>query len=87
MFEALQPSYWQLLVAAAAVFNSLQNFATLKLTRRIYNVKPNTITALQARTFAAWTLTSAIVRGYAAYDIHNKTYFFNLDVYPIFVLR
>ncbi|KAH0585421.1 hypothetical protein H2248_008662 [Termitomyces sp. 'cryptogamus'] len=65
-------AYWQLLVAAAAVFNSLQNFATLKLTSRIYNVKPNAVTALQARTFAVWTLTSAVVRFYAAYNIHNK---------------
>lgn len=32
-----------------------------------------TVTALQARTFAVWTLTSAVVRGYAAYNIHNKT--------------
>ncbi|KAG6917009.1 hypothetical protein DXG01_004274 [Tephrocybe rancida] len=64
--------YWQLIVAVTAVFNSVQNFMTLKLTRKIYNVKPNTVTALQARTFAAWTLTSAVVRGYAAYNIHNK---------------
>jgi len=28
---------WQLLVASAAVFNTFQNFMTLKLTRRIYN--------------------------------------------------
>ncbi|KZP31658.1 Erg28-like protein [Athelia psychrophila] len=65
---------WQLLVAVMAVFNTVQNFATLKLTRRIYdNVPPNSVTALQARTFAVWTLTSAVVRGYAAYNIHNKT--------------
>ncbi|KAG5638906.1 hypothetical protein H0H81_008967 [Sphagnurus paluster] len=63
-------AYWQLLVAFTAVFNSVQNFATLKLTRKIYNVKPNT--ALQARTFAVWTLTSAVVRAYAAYNIHDK---------------
>ncbi|KAF8841777.1 hypothetical protein BDN67DRAFT_900756, partial [Paxillus ammoniavirescens] len=30
------------------------------------------VTALQTWTFAVWTLTSAIVRGYAAYSIHNK---------------
>ncbi|KAI6116868.1 Erg28-like protein [Pisolithus croceorrhizus] len=71
--EGLLPK-WQLLVAAMAVFNTLQNFATLKLTRRVYTrVPPNQeVTALQARTFAAWTLTAAIVRGYAAYYIHDK---------------
>ncbi|KAG5641242.1 hypothetical protein DXG03_005675 [Asterophora parasitica] len=66
-------AYWQLIVAAAAFFNSAQNFTTLSLTRRIYNVKPANVTALQARTFAIWTLTSGIVRAYAAYNIHNKT--------------
>nr|GAT60811.1 Erg28-like protein [Mycena chlorophos] len=56
-----------------AVFNSLQNFATLKLTRRIYNNIPAaSVTPLQARTFAVWTLTSAVVRGYAAYHLNNK---------------
>ncbi|KAG9314859.1 Erg28 like protein-domain-containing protein [Chiua virens] len=64
---------WQLIVATMAVFNTVQNFATLKLTRRLYTgVAPTSITELQARTFAAWTLTSAIVRGYAAYNIHSK---------------
>ncbi|KAF5371857.1 hypothetical protein D9615_009560 [Tricholomella constricta] len=66
-------AYWQLIVAAAALFNSAQNFATLSLTRRIYNVKPANVTALQARTFAVWTLASAVVRAYAAYNIHDKT--------------
>lgn len=78
-----------------AVFNTIQNFATLKLTRRLYaGVAPtsgkaillltsstsynaSTVTELQARTFAVWTLTSAVVRGYAAYNIHSKVY-----VYP-----
>jgi hypothetical protein len=32
------------------------------------------VTPLQARTFAVWTLTSAIVRGYAAYHIDEKMY-------------
>jgi hypothetical protein len=30
-------AYWQLLVATTAVFNSLQNFITLDLTKRLYN--------------------------------------------------
>ncbi|KXN91730.1 Ergosterol biosynthetic protein 28 [Leucoagaricus sp. SymC.cos] len=64
---------WQLIVASAAVFNTIQNFTTLKLTRRIYdNVPSASVTALQARTFAVWTLTSAVVRFYAAYHIHEK---------------
>ncbi|KAG1733623.1 Erg28 like protein-domain-containing protein [Suillus paluster] len=72
-FEGLLPT-WQLIVATMAVFNTIQNFATLKLTRRLYTGVPSSsITALQARTFAAWTITSAVIRGYAAYNINNKT--------------
>ena len=66
----------------------MQNFCTLKFTRKIYNGVPAhtgvsavltprscsslAVTALQARTFAVWTLTSAVVRAYAAYNINNK---------------
>ncbi|TEB34651.1 Erg28-like protein [Coprinellus micaceus] len=64
-------AYWQLLVATTAVFNSLQNFITLDLTKRLYN-RTATVTPLQARTFAAWTLVSAVVRFYAAYNINSK---------------
>ncbi|THH02802.1 hypothetical protein EW026_g118 [Hermanssonia centrifuga] len=64
---------WILTVAVMAIFNTIQNFATTKLTRRIYNVLPNAVTPLQARTFGVWTLMSAVVRVYAAYNIHDKS--------------
>ncbi|EDR08689.1 uncharacterized protein LACBIDRAFT_190509 [Laccaria bicolor S238N-H82] len=76
LFSYLPPSLlarWQLLVAVTAIFNTVQNFMTLKLTRQIYNNIPATsVTSLQARTFAVWTLTSAVVRAYAAYHINEK---------------
>lgn len=31
---------WQLFIAATALFNTVQNFITLKLTRRLYNRVP-----------------------------------------------
>ncbi|KLO09758.1 Erg28-like protein [Schizopora paradoxa] len=65
-------AHWQLFVAATAVFNTIQNFTTLKLTRRLYSASPEAVTPLQARTFAIWTLTSATVRFYAAYHINDK---------------
>ncbi|CAL1716528.1 unnamed protein product [Somion occarium] len=64
---------WQLFIAVVAAFNTVQNFATLKFTRRVYCKKPAEVTPLQARTFAVWTLLSAVVRFYAAYHIHDKS--------------
>ncbi|KAN0132992.1 Erg28 [Lactarius tabidus] len=65
---------WQMVVAASALFNTVQNFVTLSLTKRLYNNVPaaQPVTSLQARTFAIWTLTSSAVRFYAAYNIRNK---------------
>lgn len=36
---------------------------------------------LQARAFGTWTITSAVIRGYAAYHIHEKTYASNSHLY------
>ncbi|KAJ3929820.1 MAG: Erg28 like protein-domain-containing protein [Lentinula lateritia] len=64
---------WQLVVASAAVFNAIQNYTTLKLTQRLYARMPHLVNPLQARAFGTWTITSAVIRGYAAYHIHEKT--------------
>ncbi|KAI0767942.1 Erg28-like protein [Irpex lacteus] len=63
---------WLLFVSTMAIFNTIQNFTTTKLTHRLYNRLP-IVAPVHARTFAVWTLMSAVVRFYAAYDIHNKT--------------
>ena len=34
-------AYWQLFIAVTAAFNSVQNFVTLKLTRKLYNGVPS----------------------------------------------
>ncbi|BGP17152.1 ergosterol biosynthesis protein [Rhodosporidiobolus nylandii] len=55
-----------------AVFNSVQTFLTTSLTRRVYSRSAGSVNPLQARTFGVWTLMSALVRIYAAYNISSK---------------
>jgi len=63
-----------MLVATAALLNTVENFRTLSLAKRLYNNVPaaQPVTSLQARTFGIWTLTASAVRLYAAYNIQNK---------------
>ncbi|KAI0787932.1 Erg28-like protein [Fomes fomentarius] len=61
---------WQLIVAVTAALNTFSNFAGTVFSRRLYN--DAYVNPLQARTFGIWTLMSAAVRFYAAYNIHNK---------------
>ncbi|GAA5903491.1 Erg28p [Sporobolomyces salmoneus] len=64
-----------LFVSSLAIFNSVQNFLTTSLTRKVYARSPAYINPLQARTFGIWTLTSAFIRLYASYHISNKPVF------------
>ncbi|GAA6014155.1 hypothetical protein JCM11491_004122 [Sporobolomyces phaffii] len=64
--------YWMLFVSSLAIFNSVQNFVTTSLTRKVYSRAPAYINPLQARTFGIWTLTSAFIRLYASYHVSNK---------------
>jgi hypothetical protein len=65
-------AYWMLFVSILAIFNTVQNFFTLSLTRRLYSASPDQVTALTSRTFATWTFLSAIVRIYAAFNITEE---------------
>ncbi|KAF8311689.1 Erg28-like protein, partial [Clavulina sp. PMI_390] len=64
---------WQLFVATLALFNTVQNFTTTALTKRVYSNAAEQVTALQSRTFGIWTLTAAMVRIYCAYHINDPT--------------
>lgn len=69
--EGLLPK-WMLFVSAVSVFNSVQCYmGDLSLSRRVYNAKPEQVTALSNRTFGTWTAAVAFVRFYAAYNLSN----------------
>ncbi|KAI8819721.1 uncharacterized protein EV422DRAFT_104303 [Fimicolochytrium jonesii] len=61
-----------LLVGTAAFYNGLQCFVPkMRVTGRIYSLQPVQATPLMARMMGLWTLTSGVVRVYAAYNISD----------------
>ncbi|KAJ1979068.1 ergosterol biosynthesis protein [Dimargaris xerosporica] len=73
--EGLLPK-WLWLVAVVSIFNTLQTYIQpLVLTRRLYNAQPHQVTPLTARFFGCWTLVSAVVRFYGAYNLRNPVMF------------
>lgn len=65
---------WLLLVSVTSAFNTLQTYLApeKRITRRVYARDPKAVTPLASRLFGTWTLTSAVVRAYGAYHIHEK---------------
>lgn len=75
---------FSLQVGTVAIGNSMQAYTTLHYTQRLYNgstpTKSNAapvspVTPLSARTFGTWTILQGIVRSYAAYNIHDKSWY------------
>ena len=62
---------WLLLISTVSLLNSVQNYATLSLTQRVYAAQPAQTTPLSARTFGTWTALSSVIRLYAAYHVTN----------------
>jgi hypothetical protein len=62
---------WIFFISVVAIFNSVQSYTNLSLTKKVYANKPEEVTNLSARTFGTWTLVSSIIRAYAAYNITN----------------
>ncbi|CCU99831.1 unnamed protein product [Malassezia sympodialis ATCC 42132] len=65
---------WLLLVGAIATLNGLQNLVNPAFSRRVYASKAGEkeASSLAARLFGIWNLTSAMVRLYAAYHMHER---------------
>ncbi|KAF2125065.1 ergosterol biosynthesis protein-like protein [Dothidotthia symphoricarpi CBS 119687] len=80
--EGLLPK-WLFLVAVISIGNSVQSYTTLYYTSRIYNPTssdpplktPAHVTALSSRTFGTWTVLTALVRLYAAYNITHPAFY------------
>ncbi|KAG8632063.1 hypothetical protein KVT40_001203 [Elsinoe batatas] len=88
--EGLLPK-WLFLVGTISLLNSIQAYASLSATRRVYagpappsssSVPPNTlkdsgspVTPLSARTFGTWTFITGIVRIYAAHRLNEPAWF------------
>ncbi|KAF6013879.1 hypothetical protein HII13_001128 [Brettanomyces bruxellensis] len=62
---------WLFFISVVSVFNSVQTYVNLALTKQVYANKPEEVTPLSARTFGTWTLISAIIRYFAAYHIND----------------
>ncbi|KAI8047028.1 Erg28 like protein-domain-containing protein [Gilbertella persicaria] len=56
----------------SCIFNSIQNFCTSSLTKRVYANKPEQVTPLSGRLFATWTWSVSMIRIYAAFHLQHK---------------
>ncbi|SPO23298.1 related to ERG28 - involved in synthesis of ergosterol [Ustilago trichophora] len=52
--------------------NGATNFFNHKASAKVYSSAGLQITPLSARLFGIWNFTSAIIRAYTAYNIHDK---------------
>ncbi|QEU62937.1 Erg28 [Kluyveromyces lactis] len=88
---SLAPGYlskWLLFISVVSIFNSVQTYINIDLTRRVYENKPNETTSLSARTFGTWTLVSCIIRLYGAlYLTENHVYQLTFISYVIALLH
>lgn len=62
---------WLLFISVVSIFNSIQTYVNLALTKEVYANKPEQVTPLCARTFGTWTIISAVIRYFAAYHIND----------------
>ncbi|RKO89626.1 Erg28 like protein-domain-containing protein [Blyttiomyces helicus] len=61
-----------LFIGALAFYNGVQCYVPkMRVTSRIYARQPAEATALMARMMGLWTMTSAMIRVYAALNISN----------------
>ncbi|EXJ90239.1 hypothetical protein A1O1_03338 [Capronia coronata CBS 617.96] len=74
-------------VGVTAIGNAIQCYTTLSYTQRLYPGQPSTstsktsnaqsspVTPLSSRTFGTWTIAVGLVRVFAAYHIHEASWY------------
>ncbi|OZJ05361.1 hypothetical protein BZG36_01534 [Bifiguratus adelaidae] len=79
---------WLLFVASLGIFNSVQNFVTDALSKRVYAAKPAEVTPLAGRMFATWTMSVSMIRIYAAFHINERVmYHLAIGTYSIALMH
>ncbi|WWC68413.1 uncharacterized protein I206_102340 [Kwoniella pini CBS 10737] len=64
--------YFLLITTCAGTYNAIQNHFVIWQSKEVYSKKANEMTFLAGRLFAAWTTLASLIRGTAAYNIHDK---------------
>ena len=77
-FESILPytnggklPYWLLFISVVSIFNSVQTYQNINLTKRVYEKSKSSISII-SKNFGTWTLITSIVRFYGAYYLQNK---------------
>ncbi|CAG7852538.1 SubName: Full=Related to ERG28-involved in synthesis of ergosterol {ECO:0000313/EMBL:CCA71892.1} [Serendipita indica DSM 11827] len=65
--------YWLMLTSAAGIYMAVGNVLHPLHNRIIYTAKPDEVTPLAGRTSGIWTLTTALVRIFCAYNLGQKS--------------
>ncbi|KAI9031928.1 Erg28 like protein-domain-containing protein [Phycomyces nitens] len=63
---------WLLFTSALGIFNSIQNYCTDSLTKRVYSGTPELVTPMTGRMFATWTWSVSMIRIYAAFHLEHR---------------
>ncbi|WVO13098.1 hypothetical protein L204_100709 [Cryptococcus depauperatus] len=63
--------YWLLLTSVAGTYNAIQNYFIVWQSKEVYAGKAEEMTLLAGRLFGSWTMLASLVRGLAAYNIHD----------------
>ncbi|WWD18155.1 hypothetical protein CI109_102604 [Kwoniella shandongensis] len=68
--------YFLLITSVAGTYNVIQNYTSLWQSKEVYSGKADELTPLAARLFGTWTLLASLIRGVAAYNVHDRSAYY-----------